>query len=72
MSSITLPTLTYAMCEHKKGQEIDVSYHNIYAWIESQGHKIHEGDVTHFEVYPMDQDPYDADPAFVIMIPIEQ
>lgn len=72
MISITLPTLTYAKCEHTKGQNIDTSYNNIYAWIENQGYKLLKEDITHFEKYPMDQDPYSKDPEFVIMIPIEK
>ncbi|MFD0961852.1 GyrI-like domain-containing protein [Paenibacillus chungangensis] len=71
MRIVTLPTLTYAKCEHKKGQHIDTSYSNIFAWIEEQGYKLHKGDVDHFEQYPMQQDPYDADPEFLIMIPVE-
>jgi predicted transcriptional regulator YdeE len=71
MISLTHPTLTYAKCEHRKGQEIDASYNNISSWIESQGYKVHMGDVTHFEKYPMHQDPYTKDPEFVIMIPVE-
>lgn len=71
MLSNTLPTLTYAKCEHKKGQNIDTSYHKISAWIESHGYKVLLGDITHFEEYPMSQDPYSKDPEFVIMIPIE-
>ncbi|PWW43363.1 MULTISPECIES: GyrI-like domain-containing protein [Paenibacillus] len=71
MMSITLPTLTYAKYEHKKGQNIDTSYNNINTWIENQGYKLHKGDVTHFEVYPMHHDPYSKDPEFVAMIPIE-
>ncbi|MFD0715694.1 GyrI-like domain-containing protein [Paenibacillus sp. GCM10027626] len=72
MTTISLPTLTYAKCDHQKGQNIETSYHNISAWIEEQGYKLHKGDVTHFEEYPMHQDPYSNDPEFVIMIPIEK
>jgi predicted transcriptional regulator YdeE len=71
MTVISLPTLTYAKCEHRKGQNIDASYRNISAWIEAQGYKLHRGDATHFEQYPMQQAPYSTDPEFVIMIPIE-
>lgn len=71
MTALDVPTLTYAKCEHKKGQKIDKSYDNIYAWIESQGYKLHQGGLTHFEDYPMEQDPYTKEHEFVIMIPIE-
>ncbi|GKS13442.1 hypothetical protein YDYSY3_44420 [Paenibacillus chitinolyticus] len=71
MTTVTLPTLTYAKCEHQKGQKIDSSYNNMYAWIESQGYKLHKGDVTHFEEYPMHQDPYSKEPEFIIMIPVK-
>ncbi|MFD0677782.1 MULTISPECIES: GyrI-like domain-containing protein [unclassified Paenibacillus] len=71
MVSITVPTLTYAKCEHKKDQNIDLSYKNMYAWIASQGYQLHKGEVTHYEEYPIHQDPYVKDPEFIIMIPIE-
>jgi predicted transcriptional regulator YdeE len=70
MERIKVPGLTYAKCEHRKGQSIDASYRNIYLWIESQGYKLDDAELTHFEVYPLDQDPYEPDPEFTIMIPI--
>lgn len=70
METIALPTLTYAKCEHLQGQSIDASYDNIYSWIESKGYALHEGDMSHFENYPMQQDPYTKEPEFTIMIPI--
>ncbi|MCR8642700.1 GyrI-like domain-containing protein [Paenibacillus sp. N1-5-1-14] len=71
MHSISVPTMTYAKCEHKKGQQIDMSYNNIYAWIENQGYQVLQGDTFHFEIYPMANDPYSNDPEFVIMIAVD-
>ncbi|NIK71355.1 putative transcriptional regulator YdeE [Paenibacillus sp. BK720] len=71
MTSVTVPALTYAKTEHKKGDNIDSSYTNIFAWIGKQGYPLHRGDVTHFELYPMAQDPYAKDPEFTIMIPVD-
>ncbi|PWW08671.1 putative transcriptional regulator YdeE [Paenibacillus cellulosilyticus] len=71
MITIELPTLTYAKCEHRKGQTINASYSNIFSWIERNGYKLHVGDVTHFEIMPMDQDPYTSEPEFDILIPVE-
>lgn len=71
MTLVAVPTLTYARCQHQKGQNIETSYTNMYAWIENQGYSLHNGDLTHFEEYPMKQDPYDRDPEFIIMIPVE-
>jgi predicted transcriptional regulator YdeE len=70
MLDIQVPALTYAKCEHRKGQRIDQSYTNIYAWIEQQGYSSSNGELTHFEVYPLRHDPYDQDPEFTIMIPV--
>lgn len=70
MITIHIPTLTYAKCEHKKGQNIDATYTNIFNWIENTGYKLNKSDVTHFEEYPMHQDPYSKDPEFTVMIPI--
>ncbi|WP_341538285.1 GyrI-like domain-containing protein [Paenibacillus pinisoli] len=70
MASITPPTLTYAKCEHRRGQNIEASYNNIYAWIQDRGYSLYKGDITHYEEYPMNQDPQSEDPEFVIMIPI--
>jgi predicted transcriptional regulator YdeE len=70
MISIRVPALTYAKCQHTKGQNIDASYLNIFAWIEKHGYQLDKQDVTHFEEYPMAQNPYSNDPEFSIMIPI--
>ncbi len=73
MTGITVPELDYACCFHRKGQSIDLSYKNLYAWIGEQGMKeaAPEG-LTHYEEYPMSQDPYDRDPEFAILIPVER
>lgn len=71
MTSVTVPALTYAKTEHKKGDNIDSSYTNIFAWIEKKGYPLHNGDVTHFERYRVAQDPYAKDPEFTIMIPVD-
>ncbi|MCF6410767.1 GyrI-like domain-containing protein [Pseudalkalibacillus salsuginis] len=71
MVMISVPELTYAKCEHAKGQSIKQSYNNIYDWIKAEGYKENRvGDLTHFEKYQMAQNPYDQDPEFTIMIPI--
>jgi len=72
MVTIAVPSLTYAKCEHAKGHSIEKSYNHIYAWIEQQGYKVHQDDMTHFEEYPMQQDPYSQEPEFTIRIPIEK
>ncbi|KOP66949.1 transcriptional regulator [Bacillus sp. FJAT-18019] len=72
MITISVPALTYATCAHRKEQSIDQSYNNIYAWIKEQGYSEYNPDhLTHFEKYPMSQDPYSDDPEFVIMIPVQ-
>ncbi|TDF94473.1 GyrI-like domain-containing protein [Paenibacillus piri] len=71
MIAVTIPELTYAMYEHKRGQNIDASYKNIYAWIKEQGLELHKGPVTHFEQYPMSNTLYMEEPAFTIMIPVQ-
>ena len=72
MVTISVPALTYAACSHRKGQSIDQSYNNIYAWIKEQGYSEYNPDhLTHFEQYPMSQDPYTDDPEFMIMIPVQ-
>jgi predicted transcriptional regulator YdeE len=70
MTVVEVPARSYAQCRHLKGESIDRSYSNIYAWIEAQGFAAHRGDLTHFEVYPMAQDPYGPDPEFTIRIPV--
>jgi len=70
MAAVTVPALAYASCRHRKGQSIDRSYRNLYQWIEEQGYAVHPGELTHFEIYPMEQDPYDRDPEFEILIPV--
>lgn len=73
MVSITVPELTYAQTEHHKGQSVKTSYDNIYEWIRSEGYQENNADeLTHFEMYPMNQDPYDTDPEFTIRIPVKK
>ncbi|WP_078553821.1 GyrI-like domain-containing protein [Bacillus alkalicellulosilyticus] len=73
MVVVTVPSLTYACCKHMKGENISQSYTNLYTWIDQQGF---EGDyaygLTHFEEYPMEQDPYDVEPEFTMMIPVKK
>lgn len=70
MLKIEVPALTYARCVHRKGQSIDRSYQNIGAWIDAQGYRLADTELTHFELYPLDQDPYSGDPEFTIMMPV--
>lgn len=71
MEIISVPGLTYAACKHHKGWSIKESYNNIYRWIQlHQYQQDNSGGLTHFEKYPMAQDPYDRDPEFEIMIPV--
>ncbi|GAB6926715.1 hypothetical protein JCM10914A_06980 [Paenibacillus sp. JCM 10914] len=73
MVTLSVPTLRYAVCSHRKEQSIDQSYNNIYAWINDQGYSAYSPDhLTHFEKYPMSQDPYSDHPEFIIMIPVQQ
>jgi len=72
MAAVEVPTMSYAKCEHTQGQNIDRSYHNVYDWIARQGYSAFRGEMTHSEIYSMDRDPYDPDPEFTIMIPIEK
>ncbi|PAK49433.1 GyrI-like domain-containing protein [Paenibacillus sp. 7541] len=72
MVAIAVPELTYATCHHAKQQNIQQSYTNVYNWIREQGYQEKAPDgLTHLEQYPMEQDPYDDQPEFVIMIPVE-
>lgn len=71
MHLLEVPALLYAKCEHRKGQNIGQSYQNLYKWIEEQGLRASQGDLTHVELYPRAQQPYDPDPEFTILIPVE-
>ncbi len=72
MVAVEVPTLSYAKCEHARGQSIDKSYRNIYEWIEQQGYSVSRGELTHCELYSLSRDSYDPDPEFTIMIPVEK
>jgi predicted transcriptional regulator YdeE len=72
MVSLSVPALTYAACEHSRQHSIEQSYNNIYSWIHEQGYTEYNPDhLTHFEKYPMSQDPYADNPEFIIMIPVQ-
>lgn len=70
MAVIQIPEKTYATCQHRKGQNINDTYNNIFEWISSQGHELDKEHLTHLEEYPAEADPYSTDPEFTIMIPI--
>ncbi|MCF6136551.1 GyrI-like domain-containing protein [Pseudalkalibacillus berkeleyi] len=71
MVSLSVPKLTYAQTEHNKGQSVKHSYDNLYEWIRNEGYQENNVDgLTHFEQYPMKQDPYDTDPEFTILVPV--
>ncbi|MGJ9383080.1 GyrI-like domain-containing protein [Salipaludibacillus sp. CF4.18] len=71
MVSVSVPSLSYATCEHRKDQNIEHSYQNLYKWIEDRGLKTNNSThLTHLEIYPLSQDPYKVDPEFTMMIPI--
>lgn len=70
MVSVTVPSSRYAVVEHQAGGNIEESYNEIYTWIQESGLKPSNG-LTHFEKYPMGQNPYTTAPAFTIMIPIK-
>lgn len=73
MVTISVPPLTYAQTEHNKGQSVKHSYDNLYEWIRNEGYRERNADgLTHFEQYPMKQDPYDTDPEFTIHIPLKK
>ncbi|WP_337033457.1 GyrI-like domain-containing protein [Paenibacillus illinoisensis] len=72
MVKVDVPAHDYAKCSHVKGQSVEASYNRIYTWIAEQGHVASQGPLTHYEVYPMDQDPYDPEPEFTIFIPVNQ
>ncbi|MBD2846933.1 GyrI-like domain-containing protein [Paenibacillus sp. IB182496] len=71
MGVIEVPAFAYAQCRHLRGQQIDATYRNLYAWIAERGLRPHEGGLTHLELYPAEQDPFAPDPEFTILIPLE-
>ncbi|MFC5450337.1 GyrI-like domain-containing protein [Paenibacillus aestuarii] len=72
MLRIHVPALTYAKLEHRKGQSIQQSYTYAYAWMKEEHLAPDPGELTHFEVYPMQQNPFEQDPVFTILIPVIQ
>ncbi len=73
MVAVSVPELTYAQTEHNKGQSVKHSYDNIYVWIRSEGYQEDNTDgLTHYERYPMSQNPYDENPEFTIRIPVKK
>lgn len=63
-----VPALTYAKCHHEKGQSINQSYTDLFKWIEENGYKLNQNEVTHLEWYPLTQDL--NNPHFDILIPV--
>lgn len=63
-----LPTLTYAKYHHEKGHSISESYTGLFNWVEQNGYKLNQQDVTHLEWYPIDHDLNNPD--FDILLPV--
>jgi len=72
MVQFKIPAHDYAKYSHIKGESIESSYHQIYAWIEEQGLRLSNEPLTHYEVYPMEQDSNDHEPEFSIFVPINK
>jgi predicted transcriptional regulator YdeE len=70
MHSIAVPELTYAVCRHHKGDNINETYRQLFAWIDQQGYLHHKESIAHYEEYPAFQDPFDPEPEFSILLPI--
>ncbi|RNB92412.1 AraC family transcriptional regulator [Brevibacillus fluminis] len=70
--TVTVEPTTYAVVAHQKGDDIEQSYRTLYAWIEEQGYVRSTDGLTHLEEYPFGQDPYDNQPAFTILIPVQE
>lgn len=72
MVAIDVPSQAYVRYNHLKGQSVESSYHRIYSWIKEQGYALSNGALTHYEMYPMEQDPYDLEPEFIILVPVNE
>ncbi|MFD2615337.1 GyrI-like domain-containing protein [Paenibacillus gansuensis] len=70
MTSVTVPEREYLTYSHPKGDSVQQSYGNLFAWMERNGYRHDQRDLTHFEKYPMSQDPYTTKPEFTILIPV--
>lgn len=70
MVSVAVPSLRYAKTVHHSGESVEESYNGVYRWIQESDFTAASADLTHFEQYPMDHDPFSEVPTFIIMIPL--
>lgn len=65
-----LPTLTYAKYYHEKDRSISDSYTNLFKWVEENGYKLNQQEVTHLEWYPI---PHDLNnPDYDMLLPVSR
>ncbi|MGR6546489.1 GyrI-like domain-containing protein [Paenibacillus tundrae] len=70
MERIEVASSHYAKRNHRKGQNIEASYNELYVGIEASEYQLAGGALTHYEVYPMTQKTDESDPEFTIFIPV--
>lgn len=69
MTQLSIPTLTYAVCEHKRGMNVEQTYEDLAKWYTSQGFELEPGERT-FETYSLQYQPLADEPEFCIYSPI--
>ncbi|WP_020617246.1 GyrI-like domain-containing protein [Paenibacillus daejeonensis] len=70
MVTIALPELNYVRYRHVSGQDIGESYQLVEDYMKTQGMRQPDDEVTHLEIYPMEQNSHTDQPEFVIMMPV--
>ncbi|RKN77048.1 GyrI-like domain-containing protein [Paenibacillus ginsengarvi] len=70
MTALSIPTYTYAVCEHQKGMNIDKTYEDLAAWYSAEGYEL-VPNARSFETYPFHYNPLVDEPEFCVYNPVQ-
>jgi len=70
MTALSVPAYTYAVCEHRKGTDIDQTYADFAAWYSAKGYEL-VPNARSFEVYPIHYNPLEDEPEFCVYHPVQ-
>ncbi|MDF2859650.1 MAG: transcription activator effector binding protein [Neobacillus sp.] len=69
MVALSIPTYTYAVCEHQKGMNIDKTYEDLASWYTANGYELIPN-ARSFETYPIHYNPIVDEPEFCVYNPV--
>lgn len=70
MTHLTIGKHTYAVCQHRKGMNIEQTYEDLAKWYTAQGYELVPGERS-FEIYSTQYHPLEEEPEFCVYSPVQ-